>query len=102
MSSEVSMNVSIKCKPNFHGKPSVENTVDCPWGNKGCFLCGCLFWRGGSLTLFICSSLANKIKLNSHLECEKSGLYNVCVFSWMEAESVWVFFFSDSPCLPSG
>lgn len=51
--------------------------------------------------MFICSSLANKIKLNSHLEREKSGLHNMCVFSWMEAESM-CFFFSDFPCLPTG
>lgn len=93
-------NVSI-CKPNFHGKPSVEITVDCPWGKKGCFLWGCLSWREESLTIFICSSLANEIKLNSHLEREKSGLCKVCVFSWMEAESVCIFF-SDSLSFHSG
>lgn len=92
-------NVSI-CKPNFHGKPSVEITVDCPWGKKGCF-CGAAYPGERSLTVFICSSLTNEIKLNSHQEREESGLCNVCVFSWMEAESVCIFF-SDSLSFHSG
>lgn len=64
-------------------------------GKKGCFLWGCLFGRGRYLSIFISSSLANEIKLISHLEREKSGLCNVCVFSWVEVGSLCISF-SDS------